>query len=207
MASPPRRSASTRATATYNPDFPVGLASIAVMLTGEQVLQNLACAFREISIVLLQLGTGIALITRQSLAFIEQFMEPKPLPARTSRQTQTARQRLFELVRQQNIAQGWAMRVPHSKALDPQDAQAFLVAAERSFDAPCAAPARRPRLQPLKPVATTNFSELSARDAGGFTFATFAKRCLSSFCNSPSAPPARTFDTNVPPSSRTSNAR
>lgn len=32
--------------------------------------------------------------------------------------------------------------------------------------------------QPRKPVATTNFSELSARDAGGLTFATFVKRCF-----------------------------
>lgn len=31
------------------------------------------------------------------------------------------------------------------------------------------------------PEATTNFSELSARDAGGFTFATLAKRCFNSF--------------------------
>ncbi|KMK67296.1 hypothetical protein IMCC21224_112164 [Puniceibacterium sp. IMCC21224] len=34
---------------------------------------------------------------------------------------------------------------------------------------------------PRNPVATTNFSELSAREAGGFTFATLTKRCLSSF--------------------------
>lgn len=61
--------------------------------------------------------------------------------------------------------------------------------------------------QPRKPVATTNFSELSARDAGGFTLATLANRCFSSFCNSPSAPPAKTLDTNVPPSSSTSKAR
>lgn len=35
--------------------------------------------------------------------------------------------------------------------------------------------------QPRNPVATTNFSELSDREAGGFTLATLAKRCFSTF--------------------------
>lgn len=34
---------------------------------------------------------------------------------------------------------------------------------------------------PRNPVATTNFSELSEREAGGFTLATLAKRCLRIF--------------------------
>ena len=59
----------------------------------------------------------------------------------------------------------------------------------------------------LKPVATTNFSELSARDAGGFTFATLLNLCFKSFCKLPSAPPANTLATKVPPSSSTSKAK
>jgi len=61
--------------------------------------------------------------------------------------------------------------------------------------------------QPLNPVATTNFSELSERDAGGLTCTTFSNFCLSSFCKSPSAPPAKTLATNVPPGSKTSKAK
>ncbi len=62
-------------------------------------------------------------------------------------------------------------------------------------------------IQPRNPVAITNFSELSLREAGGFTCDTLSNRCLRIFCNSPSAPPASTLETNVPPSSNMSNAR
>ena len=37
------------------------------------------------------------------------------------------------------------------------------------------------RSQPRKPVAMTNFSELSARDEGGLTFTTFSNFCLRIF--------------------------
>lgn len=51
-------------------------------------------------------------------------------------------------------------------------------------------------LQPVapaaKPCATTNFSDESARLAGGFTFATLRKLRLSRACMSFSAPPAST---------------
>jgi hypothetical protein len=51
----------------------------------------------------------------------------------------------------------------------------------------------------LNPVATTNFSELSEREAGGLTLATFSKRCLSTRLKPASAPPASTLATKVPP--------
>lgn len=66
---------------------------------------------------------------------------------------------------------------------------------------------RRAYCAPLNPVATTNFSELSDRLAGGLMLATLVNRCFNSFCRSPSAPPASTLATNVPPSSSTSNAK
>ncbi|SHM24555.1 hypothetical protein SAMN05443432_105295 [Roseovarius litoreus] len=175
-----------------------------------EAIQRLGCSktlCAEFSMVLLHLGTGIALIAWQSFAFKLPFMEIEPVPAAAHSYPHSARARLFELMRQQNRREVRALRVPQPTALDPNHALAFLAAAERSFAPPSPDDRIRPRAQPLKPVATTNFSELSARDAGGLTLATLVKRCLSSFWSSPSAPPARTFDTNVPPSSRTSNAR
>ena len=55
----------------------------------------------------------------------------------------------------------------------------------------------------LYPNATTNFSELSERLLGGLKLKTFLKRFLRIFCNSPSAPPARTLATKAPSNSRT----
>src|SRR6056297_3802695 len=95
--------------------------------------------------------------------------------------------RLFEYIRQDNMMQVRALRRPSRRGLCAPEMRAFLATAERSFARPAAARPSALR-QPLKPVATTNFSELSARDAGGFTLATFVKRCLSSFWSSPSAP-------------------
>ncbi len=57
------------------------------------------------------------------------------------------------------------------------------------------------------PVATTNISALSARDAGGLICTTLVKRFFNSVSNSPSVPPCRTFAANVPPSVSTSNAK
>ena len=124
-----------------------------------------------------------------------------PLP--NQRRLPTARERLFELIRQQSVSTTPASQAAPTRALRSEDAARFLRRADRSFGLEQA----RNVAQPRNPVAITNFSELLARDAGGFTLATLANRCLSSFCNSPSAPPASTFDTKVPPSSRTSNAR
>ena len=122
-------------------------------------------------------------------------------PMMQRRRLPTARERLFELIRQQEVADRQATLAPGPHAPRARHADDFLTRAERSFGLHRA----RDAAQPRKPVATTNFSELSARDAGGLTLATLAKRCLSSFWSSPSAPPASTFDTNVPPSSSTSS--
>ncbi len=48
---------------------------------------------------------------------------------------------------------------------------------------------------PTNPIATRYFSELSAREAAGFTFITLRNLCFNT-CNNPaSAPPAKTFAT------------
>ena len=59
---------------------------------------------------------------------------------------------------------------------------------------------------PLNPVATRYFSLESFRLAGGFTCEIRVNAAFSRRRSSPSAPPASTFATKVPPGSSTSNA-
>ncbi|SHH73763.1 hypothetical protein SAMN05443551_2838 [Marivita hallyeonensis] len=84
-------------------------------------------------------------------------------------------ERLFQLQRQRDVQTLLDTAGAREDDLRPDIALRLQQAAIRSLQKDHASE------EPRKPVATTNFSELSDREAGGFTFATFVKRCLSSF--------------------------
>ena len=86
----------------------------------------------------------------------------------------TRTERLFELHRQETLQTGRGRAYPGPEGVRPDIALRLREKAMRSLRSGQSG-------APRKPVATTNFSELSARDAGGFTFATFVKRCFKSF--------------------------
>ena len=83
--------------------------------------------------------------------------------------------RLFELQRQHDVQSLLHDPGGETDELRPDIALRLRERAVRSLRVEV------PHDQPRKPVATTNFSELSERDAGGLTLATFVKRCLRSF--------------------------
>ena len=82
--------------------------------------------------------------------------------------------RLFELQRQRNVQVLLGDAGDSADPLRPDIAETLRDRASLSLR-----PDQSP--SPRKPVAITNFSELSDRDAGGFTFTTFVKRCFSNF--------------------------
>ena len=90
--------------------------------------------------------------------------------------------RLFELHRQDSIACRVRLRTRSYARKYHRDGEAEVLR-DRVL-ASWTPPQGRGRAggpQPRKPVATTNFSELSDREAGGFTLATLVNFCFSSF--------------------------
>lgn len=85
------------------------------------------------------------------------------------------REKLFELHRQEQL------QTDSGRAYGPPEMQRTDVALQLRERANRSFRTVEPYGQPRNPVATTNFSELSERDAGGLTFTTFVKRCLRSF--------------------------
>ena len=85
------------------------------------------------------------------------------------------REKLFELHRQERLQTGSGRAYGQPQVQRPDVALQLRERANRSLRSVA------PDDQPRKPVATTNFSELSEREAGGFTFMTLVKRCFSSF--------------------------